>query len=71
MDVSLSSKSGIAVYNTPAGQWTIMDWAADTPAPVFPTYPVKSSINPTILAVGDYLIWQYANGEVYVAPIER
>jgi hypothetical protein len=71
MDVSLSSKSGVAVYNTPAGQWTIMDWATDTLTPVYPTYSVKSSSNPTILATGDYLIWQYANGEVYVARVER
>jgi beta propeller repeat protein len=71
MDVSLSSKSGIAVYNTPAGRWSIMDWVADTPAPVFPTYPVKSSVTPTILVSGDYLIWRYTNGEVYVASVER
>jgi len=71
MDVSISAKSRLAVYNTSDGRWTIVDWAADMPAPIFPTYPVKSSINPTILATGDYLIWRYANGEVYVAPVER
>lgn len=71
MDVSVSSRSKLAVYNTPAGKWTFVDWVSETPALIPIAQPAESPVNPMIVVSGDYLVWRYADGKIYSALVTR